>query len=125
MSIHDFFYLVYLSTVTTTQPIQRLTVRLLQGDIVKMALIIHAHQRYEGISTGGLNNATASVIKKELELRDFEVRNTHIEQGYDIDAEVECHLWADVIILQSPVYWFGMPWIYKKYVDEVFTAGMM
>lgn len=92
---------------------------------MKKALIIHAHQRYEAISTGGLNKAMASVIQKELELRDFEVRNTHIEQGYDIDAEVKNHLWADVIFLESPVYWFGMPWIYKKYVDEVFTAGMM
>ena len=40
-------------------------------------------------------------------------------------AEVQNHVWADVIVLQSPVYWFGMPRIYKKYVDEVFTAGMM
>lgn len=125
MSIHGFFFLVYLPTVTTTQPIQRLMGRWLQGEIVKKALIIHAHQRYEGISNGGLNKAMADVIQEELELRDFEVRNTHIEQGYDIDAEVQNHLWADVIILQSPVYWFGMPWIYKKYVDEVFTAGMM
>jgi NADPH dehydrogenase (quinone) len=92
---------------------------------VKKALIIQAHQRYEGISTGGLNKAMANVIQQELEMRGFEVRNTHIEQGYDIEAEVQNHLWADVIILQSPVYWFGMPWIYKKYVDEVFTAGMM
>ena len=100
-------------------------VRLLQGETVKKALIIHAHQHYEGISTGGLNKAMAGVIQDELELRDFDVRNTHVEHGYDIEAEVQNHLWADVIILQSPVYWFGMPWIYKRYVDEVFTAGMM
>ena len=92
---------------------------------MKKALIIHAHQLYEGISTGGLNKAMASVIQEELESREFEVRHTHIEQGYDVETEVQNHLWADVIILQSPVYWFGMPWIYKKYVDEVFTAGMM
>jgi modulator of drug activity B len=92
---------------------------------VKKALIIHAHQFYEGISTGGLNKAMASIIQEELESREFEVRHTHIEQGFDIETEVQNHLWADVIILQAPVYWFGMPWIYKKYVDEVFTAGMM
>ena len=92
---------------------------------MKKALIIHSHQLYEGISTGGLNKAMASVIQEELESREFEVRHTHIEQGYDVETEVQNHLWADVIILQSPVYWFGMPWIYKKYVDEVFTAGMM
>ena len=92
---------------------------------MKKALIIHAHQFYEGISAGALNKAMASVIQEEMELRDFEVRHSHIEQGYGVDTEVQNHLWADVIILQSPVYWFGMPWIYKKYVDEVFTAGMM
>ena len=66
----------------------------------------------------------ARIIKEEMEKRGCKVRETYIEQGYDIDDEVQKHLWADTIILQSPVCWFGMPWIYKKYVDEVFTAGM-
>lgn len=92
---------------------------------MKKALIIHAHQLYEGISTGGLNKAMANVIQEELESRKYEVRHTHIEKGYDVEAEVQNHLWADLIVMQSPVYWFGMPWIYKKYIDEVFTAGMM
>lgn len=91
---------------------------------MKNALIINTHQFYQGISTGGLNNTKAGIIKEEMERRGYEVRQTDIEQGYDIDAEVQKHVWADIIILQSPVYWFGMPWIYKKYVDEVFTAGM-
>ncbi|MFZ6642300.1 NAD(P)H-dependent oxidoreductase [Undibacterium sp. TC4M20W] len=92
---------------------------------MKHALIINAHQFYEGISSGKLNLSMADIIKTELQNRDYQVRQTQIEQGYDINAEVQNHLWADLIILQSPVYWFGMPWIYKKYVDEVFTAGMM
>jgi Flavodoxin-like fold len=25
-----------------------------------------------------------------------------------------------LVILQTPVNWFSAPWIYKKYVDEVF-----
>jgi modulator of drug activity B len=48
-----------------------------------------------------------------------------IEAGYDINEEVDKHAWADLIILQSPVYWFGAPWIHKKYVDEVFTTGLI
>lgn len=87
-------------------------------------LIINAHQFFEGISTGRLNKTMAGIIQEEMEKRAYKVRQTDIEQGYEIDAEVEKHVWADLIILQSPVYWFGMPWIYKKYVDEVFTAGM-
>lgn len=92
---------------------------------MKNILIINAHQCYEGISTGKLNNTVVDVIQQEMELRGFNVKQTYIEQGYDINEEVEKHLWADVIITQSPVYWFGAPWIYKKYLDEVFTAGMM
>ncbi|MFZ6681722.1 NAD(P)H-dependent oxidoreductase [Undibacterium sp. Tian12W] len=92
---------------------------------MKHALIINAHQFYEGISSGKLNLSMADIIKTELQNRDYQVRQTHIEQGYDINAEVQNHLWADLIILQSPVYWFGTPWIYKKYVDEVFTAGLI
>jgi modulator of drug activity B len=91
---------------------------------MKNVLIINAHQFYEGISTGRLNKTMAGIIREEMEKRGYEVRQTDIEHGYSVDAEVQKHVWADLIILQSPVYWFGMPWIYKKYVDEVFTAGM-
>ncbi|MCP4229659.1 MAG: NAD(P)H-dependent oxidoreductase, partial [bacterium] len=45
---------------------------------------------------------------------DIAVKLTYIEKGYDINEEVEKHIWADIIITQSPVYWFGTPWIYKK-----------
>lgn len=92
---------------------------------MKNILIINAHQFYEGISSGNLNKTMANVIKDEMEKSGYQVQQTNVELGYEIEAEVQKHLWADVIILQSPVYWFGMPWIYKKYVDEVFTAGMM
>jgi modulator of drug activity B len=92
---------------------------------MKHVLIINAHQFYEGISSGKLNKTMADVIRKEMEQRGAEVQETMIEAGYDINAEVDKHVWADLIILQSPVFWFGMPWIYKKYVDEVFTAGLM
>jgi modulator of drug activity B len=92
---------------------------------MKRVLIINAHQFYEGISSGRLNKTMANVIRHEMEQRGYEVQESVLEAGYDVNAEVDKHVWADLIILQSPVYWFGMPWIYKKYVDEVFTAGMM
>jgi modulator of drug activity B len=92
---------------------------------MRNVLLINAHQFYEGISSGGLNRTMLDTMEEALGRMGYEIRHTAIEQGYDVRAEVEKHLWADLIILQSPVYWFGMPWIYKKYVDEVFTAGMM
>ena len=44
--------------------------------------------------------------------------------GYDVDTEIAKHQWADIIILQFPVNWMGVPWILKKYMDEIYTAGM-
>jgi modulator of drug activity B len=92
---------------------------------MKKVLIINAHQFYEGISSGSLNKTMVKVIQDEMETLGHEVKLTEIDKGYDINDEVQKHLWADIIILQSPVYWFGNPWIYKKYADEVFMAGFM
>lgn len=91
----------------------------------KNLLIINAHQFHEGISPGNLNQLLTRTIKAEMEAQGFSVKQTNIEQGYDVTEEVDKHVWADIIILQAPVYWFGAPWIYKKYADEVFTAGLV
>ncbi|PUA29248.1 MAG: flavodoxin [Cellvibrio sp. 79] len=91
----------------------------------KNLLIINAHQFHEGISPGNLNRLLVATMQQEMEANGFTVRHTTIEQGYDINEEVDKHVWADIIILQAPVYWFGAPWIYKKYADEVFTAGLV
>jgi NAD(P)H dehydrogenase (quinone) len=41
----------------------------------------------------------------------------------DIVAEQEKLLWADVLILQFPLWWFSLPAIMKGWVDRVFTTG--
>jgi len=92
---------------------------------MKKVLLINAHQFYEGFAEGKLNKTMAGIIKEEMEGKGCEVKQTYIEKGYDITEEVEKHLWADIIITQSPVYWFGTPWIHKKYIDEVFTTGLV
>jgi len=58
-----------------------------------------------------------------LDRAGFDVQQTFIDGGYDVQAEVEKFLWADVIIYQMPGWWMGAPWTVKKYIDEVFTAG--
>ncbi|KPW23269.1 hypothetical protein ALO91_00676 [Pseudomonas syringae pv. aceris] len=95
------------------------------GESGKRVLVINAHQTHHGISEGRLNRSMAALIANEMEQKGYTVRQTYIESGYDINEEVEKHLWADVIVTQSPVFWFGNPWIYKKYIDEVFTAGLI
>lgn len=87
-------------------------------------LIINAHLTYHGWSEGKLNQTFMEVAKSFFEERGDEVATTAVEQGYDPEEEVQKHLMADLVILQTPVNWFSAPWIYKKYVDEVFNAGL-
>ena len=88
-------------------------------------LIINAHQFYENFSEGKLNSAMVDIAKNEFLKKDYQVKTTTIDAGYDINEEVEKHLWADIIITQSPVYWFNTPWIHKKYIDDVFTRAIV
>jgi NAD(P)H dehydrogenase (quinone) len=41
----------------------------------------------------------------------------------DVKAEIEKLLWADVLVLQFPLWWFSMPAILKGWVDRVFAYG--
>lgn len=41
----------------------------------------------------------------------------------DVQAEIERLLWADVLILQFPLWWYAMPAILKGWVDRVFAYG--
>ena len=92
---------------------------------MKKVLIINAHQKYEGFAEGKLNQTFVDAAKETLESKGCEVKVTYIEKGYDVEEEVSRHEWADLVITQTPIYWFGAPWIYKKYIDEVFTGALV
>ncbi|WP_033958473.1 NAD(P)H-dependent oxidoreductase [Psychroserpens jangbogonensis] len=91
---------------------------------MKNILIINAHQKWDGMSEGKLNERFQNEITTFFKDKDFVVRTTKIEDGYDINDEVNKHDWADLIITQTPVFWFNTPWIHKKYIDEVFTSAL-
>jgi modulator of drug activity B len=91
----------------------------------KKVLLINTHLTYPGWTEGKLNNSFIQIAKDFFEGKSFEVLETKVENGYNPEEEVEKHLQADIILLQTPVNWFGAPWIYKKYVDEVFNVGML
>ncbi|CAI1081466.1 Modulator of drug activity B [Serratia rubidaea] len=85
-------------------------------------LLINAGKKF-GHSNGELNDTLTDVAASYLRDAGHDVQLTIVDQGYDIDAEVQKYLWADVVIYQMPGWWMGEPWILKKYIDEVFTAG--
>lgn len=79
---------------------------------------------YTGWSEGKLNLTFMEVTKAFFLECGHEVAETFVERGYQPEEEVKKHTAADIIILQTPVNWFSAPWIYKKYVDEVFNVGL-
>lgn len=90
---------------------------------MKKALIINAHQEYP-FAKGELNQEIARRIAEHLQSVGYEIKTTTMKDDWNAEEEVEKHTWADVVILQSPTNWMGLPWSFKKYMDEVYTAGM-
>ena len=90
----------------------------------KKVLLINSHLTYPNWTEGTLNNSFYQSAKDFFTSKSFDVLETTIEDGYNPEEEVQKHLEADIVILQMPVNWFGAPWIYKKYVDEVFNSGL-
>ncbi len=86
-------------------------------------LIINAHHKYP-FSEGRLNGALTQMADELLRAKGHETRVVEIDAGWDVEKEQENHQWADVVILQTPINWMGVPWTFKKYMDEVYTAGM-
>nr|WP_269330513.1 NAD(P)H-dependent oxidoreductase [Kineosporia babensis] len=86
--------------------------------------MVNAHLTYPDWSEGTLNAAMAGKARSRLLERGHQVTETRIEQSYDPEIEVQRHLDSGLVILQTPINWFGAPWIYKRYVDEVFNAGL-
>ena len=74
-------------------------------------------------SAGRLNHTLHQVARDTLSALGHHVRETVIDDGYDIHQEVEKFQWMDAVIWQMPGWWMHEPWTVKKYMDEVFTAG--
>lgn len=86
-------------------------------------LIINGHQYYP-FSEGKLN---ASLVEKAvtlLQAKGHETRVVVMSESINVEEQLAHHQWADVVIFQSPVNWMGVTWSFKKYMDEVYTAGM-
>ncbi|WP_443936437.1 NAD(P)H-dependent oxidoreductase [Pedobacter sp. MW01-1-1] len=90
---------------------------------MKNVLVINAGQQFAH-SGGKYNNTitehTLSFLKR---FDNVTVKLTRIADGYVSDEEVSKFVWADLIIYHTPMWWFQLPNGFKRYIDEVFTAG--
>jgi len=90
---------------------------------MKKVLIINGAQNF-GHSGGKYNQTiTENTIEVLKNIGDIDIKTTTVDEGYDKDEEVEKYVWADYIIYHTPIWWFQLPNGFKKYIDEVFTAG--
>jgi modulator of drug activity B len=90
---------------------------------MKKVFIINGGQNF-GHSGGKYNNTVAAETTAFFNTQEgVEVRQTNIADGFDAEEEVEKFVWADVVIYHTPIWWFQLPNGFKKYIDEVFTAG--
>ncbi|HEX5624046.1 MAG TPA: NAD(P)H-dependent oxidoreductase [Sulfuricurvum sp.] len=90
---------------------------------MKHVLLLNLHQKYEGFANGNLTHDILKEAKKFFLDNGYDVRETTIDAGYDVSEELEKFKWADLFFVQSPVYWMGLPWLGKKYVDDIFSSG--
>ena len=86
-------------------------------------LILNLHQRYEGFAEGNLNRRIIGEAEAFFAERGFAVAHAAADAEYDLEEELEKFGRADVIFVQSPVYWMGLPWKGKQYVDAIFSGG--
>ncbi|MGR5173540.1 NAD(P)H-dependent oxidoreductase [Vibrio owensii] len=85
-------------------------------------LIVNGGKKFAH-SAGALNNSLVELAESYLTELNHSVKVTEVDNGYDIETEIEKWLWSDVVIHQNPAWWMGTPWIVKKYIDDVFTIG--
>lgn len=102
------------------------------------ALIIYAHP-----NPISFNAALAEIVQEEMEQQDVAVkvkdlygmdfnpilgeedfkalRHGHVPE--DIREEQSDIIWADLLVVVAPVWWFSFPAILKGYFDRIFSVG--
>ncbi|WP_028297438.1 NAD(P)H-dependent oxidoreductase [Olivibacter sitiensis] len=90
---------------------------------MKKIFVINGGQHFA--HSGGKFNKTLTELDISFYTKEngFELEVTDINEPYDLDQEVQKFVWADVVAYHTPVWWFGLPYKLKEYIDLVFTAG--
>lgn len=89
--------------------------------MAKKVLIIDAGIKF--IFAGGtLNHTYANRAAELFTGAGWEVDVTRLEdESWKTEDEVKKLAAADLVFVQTPAWWMGPPWQFKKWMDEVFT----
>lgn len=89
---------------------------------MKNILVINGHEPYP-YAEGKLNQTLFENIVETLAPY-YTLETTVVNDGYIVEEEQEKFKNADTIIFQSPIYWFSLPPILKKYINRIYAHGM-
>lgn len=93
----------------------------MEKKVLGNVLLVTGHT-YEQISVA--NKMIVEGIKKCVPtLKEDNLARLYPDFGIDVKAEQEKLLWADTIIIQVPLFWFSMPAIVMRWIEEVFQHG--
>ncbi len=86
-------------------------------------LIINSGQKFA--HSGGKLNDTITEWDKNFFTPEnsFEIQITNVSEPYEVSAEIDKFLWADIIVYHFPIWWMYIPFTLKEYLDKVLTAG--
>ncbi len=90
---------------------------------MKNIFVINGGEKFA--HSGGLFNKTLLELDEQFFTTEkgFEFQFTDINDPYEISTEIDKLVWADVVIYHFPVWWMGLPYALKEYLDKVLTAG--
>ena len=88
---------------------------------MKNVLIINGHP---DMAQSNANKAILEEVKKHLpEAEISELGKLYPNYQFDVEAEQEKLMKADVVVWQFPMYWYSLPALLKKWLDDVFLFG--
>jgi len=91
------------------------------GSTMKNVLVVSGHPRLDDDSV-----ANKAVVEELGKLDGFTVDRLdalYPDYTFDVAAEREKLVSADVIVLQYPVFWYAMPALLQKWMEDVFVHG--
>lgn len=90
---------------------------------MKNILIINGWHEF-AVSKGTFNRSLFNITKAHFSnTMKYNVKSTEVNNRYNVLEEVEKFMWSDIVIYHTPIWWFSIPFNFKKYLDEVLTAG--
>ena len=84
-------------------------------------LVINAHPDPDKSTAGKAILEAFAKLRPQAEVRNLVELIT--PSGFDVEAEQAALVKADVIVWQFPFYWYSVPAIMKKWIDDVLTHG--